>query len=89
MLKMISYVFCFLGNRPFFAANTVTVSDFHMYEMLYSHQKLSPELIGKYPNLVEFIKRMENLPRIADFLKSDRCPGPMNNKMAAFGASKL
>ena len=51
--------------------------------------KLSPELIGKYPNLVEFIKRMENLPRIADFLKSNRCPGPMNNKMAAFGASKL
>ena len=55
-----------------------------MYEMLVSHQKLSPELIGKYPNLVEFIKRIENLPRIADFLKSDRSPVPMNNKVAAF-----
>jgi len=74
----------YLGERPFFAANTVTVSDFHMYEMLVSHQKLSPELIGKFPNLVEFIKRMENLPRMADFLKSDRSPVPMNNKFAAF-----
>ena len=76
--------FLFLGDRPYFAANTVTVCDFHMYEMLVSHQKLSPELIGKYPNLVEFIKRIENLPRIADFLKSDRSPVPMNNKFAAF-----
>merc|ERR1712073_222820 len=40
-------------------------------------KNLEPKL-GQFPNLVEFIKRMENLPRMADFLKSDRSPVPMN-----------
>ena len=80
-------VFCkFLGNRPFFAADYVTVVDFHMYEMLYSHEKLAPELMKKFPTLLAFITRMEALPRISDFLKSDRSPKPMNNRMADFGA---
>ena len=78
-------VFCkFLGNRQFFAAEYVTVVDFHMYEMLYSHEKLAPEIMKKFPTLLAFITRMEALPRISDFLKSDRSPKPMNNKMADF-----
>ena len=28
----------FLGDRPFFAGEHVTHPDFHVYEMLYSHQ---------------------------------------------------
>jgi hypothetical protein len=56
-----------------------------MYEMLYSHRVLAPEVLNKFPSLVVFIKKIEALPRIADFLKSDRSPKPMNNKMASFG----
>ena len=74
----------FLGDRPFFAADSVTVADFHMYEILYSHEKLDSALVAKFPNLLAFIARMEALPRIAEFLKSERSPKPMNNKMAAF-----
>ena len=74
----------FLGERPFFASDYVTVADFHMYEMLYSHEKLDSALMAKYPNLLVFIARMEALPKVADFLKSERSPKPMNNKMAAF-----
>ena len=77
----------FLSDRAYFAADDVTVADFHMYEMLYSHEKLAPEILAKFPTLLAFIARMEELPHIADFLKSDRSPKPMNNKMAAFGAS--
>ena len=56
-----------------------------MYEMLYSHKQLASEEIEKFPNLIAFIERIEKLPKIADFLSSDRSPKPMNNKMAKFG----
>ena len=35
----------FLGDRPFFAGDSVTHPDFHMYEMLWSHNKLAPEKV--------------------------------------------
>ena len=56
-----------------------------MYEMLYSHKQLASEEVEKFPNLIAFIERIEKLPKIADFLSSDRSPKPMNNKMAKFG----
>ena len=56
-----------------------------MYEMLYSHKQLASEEVEKFPNLIAFIERIEKLPKIADFLTSDRSPKPMNNKMAKFG----
>merc|ERR1712062_437859 len=71
----------YLGDRKFFAADYVTFPDFHMYEMLYSHRLLAPELVNKHANLVAFIERFEKLPKIGEFLKSDKSPGPMNNKM--------
>ena len=75
----------FLGDRPYFAADYLTYPDFHMYEMLYSHRQLAAEEVEKFPNLVVFIERIEKLPKITDFLNSDRSPKPMNNKMAKFG----
>ena len=57
-----------------------------MYEMLYSNQQLAPEVMAKFPNLVEYIQRFEKIPQIEKFLKSDRNPKVMNNKMARFGA---
>ena len=76
----------FLGDRQFFSADYLTYHDFHMYEMLYSHLQLAPGEVIKFANLVGFIKRMEALPKIGDFLKSGRGQVPMNNKMAKFGA---
>ena len=35
----------FLGDRAFFAGDSVTHPDFHMYEMLYAHNKLAPDYI--------------------------------------------
>jgi glutathione S-transferase len=75
----------FLGDQPYFAGDSVTFPDFPMYEMLYSHRILAPEVVNKFPSLVAFIGKIEALPRISDFLKSDRSPKPLNNKMASFG----
>ena len=74
----------FLGERQYFAADYLTYPDFHMYEMLYSHNQLAPEVMKKFPNLLSFVERMENLPHMVDFLKSERSPKPMNNKRAGF-----
>ena len=76
----------FLGDRKFYASDEVTAPDFHMYEMLYSNQQLAPEVVAKFPNLVAFIERFEKIPQIEKFLKSDRNPKAMNNRMAKFGA---
>ena len=75
----------FLGNRKFFSADYLTYPDFHMYEMLYSHLQLAPGEVIKFPNLTEFLNRMESLPKVGAFLKT-RGQLPMNNKMAKFGA---
>jgi glutathione S-transferase len=32
----------FLADRPFFAGDSVTHPDFHMYEMFWAHEKLAP-----------------------------------------------
>jgi glutathione S-transferase len=76
----------FLAARSFFAGDSVTHPDFHMYEMLWAHRKLAPDHIRKFSNLVDFMKRIESLPRVADYVKSDKfLKTPFNNKMAAFG----
>ena len=77
----------FLGTRRFFATDSVTFPDFFMYEMLSAHKELAPELIGKFKNLVDFMERVEKLPKIASFLKSSRSPKGSNNKMAVFSAA--
>ena len=35
-------------------------------------QAFSPESVGAYPNLVEFLKRFETLPKIKEYMESDR-----------------
>ena len=50
-----------------------------------SHKQLASEEVEKFPNLIAFIEGIEKLPKIANFLSSDRSPKPMNNKMAKFG----
>ena len=62
----------FLGDRPFFAGDNITFPDFHMYEMLWVHNTLAPGVLDKYPKLVAFMKRIEALPTLSAYLKSDK-----------------
>jgi len=41
-----------------------------MYEMLCAHDKLAPGVLDKYPNLVAFMRRFEELPNLSAYLKS-------------------
>jgi len=78
----------FLNSKTFFAGDKVTFVDFPMYELLTQHLHFDAALLDTYPNLKAFLKRFEELPKIAAFLKSDKCfKGPMNNKQAIVNPS--
>ena len=76
----------FLGTNDYFAGGSApTFVDFHMYELLDQHKLLCPEIIAKYTNLTAFMERFEALPKIAEYMKSDRfLKWPINNKQAVF-----
>ena len=62
----------FLGNKKFFISNEITFADFHMYELLDVLKTYSPESFEDFPNLVEFTKRFEELPKIKAYMESPR-----------------
>jgi len=76
----------FLGKNSWLAGETLTFPDFHFYEMLDQHKQLAPDCLSKFPNLVAYCQRFEELPKIAAYMKSDKfMKAPLNNKMAKFG----
>jgi glutathione S-transferase len=76
----------FLGERPFFAGDQVTLADFHMYEMLDQYTILEPTMLKDTPKLKAFKDRFEALPPIKKYMESDNfLKAPLNNKMASFG----
>nr|ACE81254.1 glutathione S-transferase mu4 [Tigriopus japonicus] len=79
----------FLGDRPWFAGESLTFVDFIMYELLDQHRVLAPEVVNQSPKLVDYLNRFEKLPPIEAYMKSDRfMKRPLNNRMAKFGAEK-
>ena len=64
----------------------MTHPDFSMYEMFWAHSKLAPDTMKKFPELLSFMARIEALPRISEYVKSEKfLLTPLNNKMAGFG----
>merc|ERR1711892_369996 len=76
----------FLGANSWLAGETLTFPDFHFYELLDQHKQLSPDCLAKFPNLVAYVQRFEELPKIAAYRASSKfMKAPLNNKMAKFG----
>ncbi|PFX29291.1 glutathione S-transferase Mu 3-like isoform X1 [Stylophora pistillata] len=75
----------FLGEKKFVAGDKITFVDFILYEIMDEHQIFDSTLLEPHENLKDFLKRIEELPTIAAYLKSDRFKArPINNKMAKF-----
>jgi glutathione S-transferase len=68
-LKLISE---FLGNKPYFAGNNITYVDFLAYEFIGTYNFIVPEVVGKFPNLVKFLDRIDTLPNIAKYKASSK-----------------
>ena len=62
----------FLGDRKFFASDDVTLVDFRSYELMKVLTIFSSESFQDFPNLVEYVKRFEELPKIKAYMHSDR-----------------
>ncbi|CAG2165790.1 unnamed protein product [Oppiella nova] len=76
----------FLGDRPFLAGESVTYVDFLAYEILDKLNALAPEIVSKVDNLKKYIERVESLPQIANYLKSNP-KTPFNGPMAKWGGN--
>jgi len=75
----------FLGDKKFIAGDKISFVDFILFECLDQHKIFEASLLEPYSNLKEFLTRIEELPAIAAYRKSDKFKArPLNNKMAAF-----
>lgn len=75
-------------GRPWFAAQTITMCDFLMYETLDQNLVMDAGCLDDYPKLKAFHKRFEELPKIKEYMQSDRFMArPVNNKWAGFVGS--
>jgi len=73
----------FLKDKTWLAGETLTFPDFHLYELLDQVQILFPGNLEKYPNLVEYNKRFQSLPKISEYLQSSRFQArPINQPFA-------
>ena len=52
-----------------FIIRQIQYVDFLLYEVLHQLQKFRKEIIQPYANLVRYIKRIESLPQLADYVK--------------------
>jgi len=84
VLKDLSEYLKSKGNI-YVTGSKLTLADFIAYEMLDENRIMSPKVFEAYPNLNEYIKRFEQLPRISLYLKSKEFINrPLNNPHAIF-----
>ncbi|XP_043198432.1 glutathione S-transferase Mu 4-like [Amphibalanus amphitrite] len=77
----------FLGEKDWLVGEKPTVVDFLFYELLDCHRILEASLLKTFDNLVRYVKRFEDLPRIKAYMASDRfMRAPLNNTIATFGS---
>lgn len=64
----------FLGDRDFIAGDYVTYVDFILYDAIDYHLLLAgnSDAIKPFDNLIKFMDRIENLPRLKEFFASKR-----------------
>lgn len=77
----------FLGKHKYFAGDNLTYVDFIAYEMLAQHLVFAPDCLKDFSNLKAFVERIEALPHLATYFKSDKyIKWPLNGDMASFGS---
>lgn len=81
----------FLGGKyDWFGGSKITFVDFMMYVALDLHRLLSAESLDKFEHLKAFMLRFEALPRVSEYLKSDKYKkAALNGVMASWGGKPL
>nr|CAH8823401.1 unnamed protein product [Trichobilharzia regenti] len=75
-----------LLNRNYLNGGSITHPDFMLYDALDVVLYMDKSCLDKFPRLVEFKKRIENLPKIKAYMESDRyIKWPLQGWSATFG----
>ena len=77
----------FLGEQDWVVGNRLSTADFVLYECIYFHNKLAPEVVAKFPNFLDHQKRFEAVPKLQKFLASDVNYKNLLPPFAAFGGN--
>jgi len=77
----------YLGTRPWFAGGKISHIDFFIYEALDVLRLFSSTCLDDFPNLKEFLKKIESLKPIKEFMNSSRfIKYPINGRAALWGS---
>eukprot|EP00164_Ancoracysta_twista_P008087 GFYU01011603.1.p2 GENE.GFYU01011603.1~~GFYU01011603.1.p2 ORF type:complete len:222 (-),score=52.99 GFYU01011603.1:224-889(-) len=75
----------FLKDKKWLIGDQITYPDFHLYEMVYQHQKMKPDIFDKFPNIKAFMERFEALPAIKKYNETEEVKSlPCNQRFACF-----
>ncbi|XP_050693143.1 glutathione S-transferase Mu 2-like isoform X2 [Eriocheir sinensis] len=75
----------FLGDRTWFAGETLTFVDFLIYEFLDEHRIVAPTCLDGVVNLQRFLARLEALPPVKEYMASPSfLPAPLFNKYSLY-----
>ncbi|KAH6934277.1 hypothetical protein HPB50_022857 [Hyalomma asiaticum] len=61
-----------LADRKWALGDRLTYVDFLLYEGLDTHREFRGEAVQRYPHLVEYLKRFEELPNLKEYFASDK-----------------
>lgn len=61
-----------LASREWALGDRLTYVDFVLYEGLDWHREFKPEALAKYPPLVHYLRRFEELPNVKEYFASDK-----------------
>lgn len=75
----------FFGDNSYSTGHSIVYVDFFVYNYLVQIRALLPTALRPYPNLLQFIDRIENLPRLVKYTKS-RKPRALYSPKAIWNA---
>ncbi|XP_060057923.1 glutathione S-transferase Mu 2-like isoform X2 [Erinaceus europaeus] len=77
----------FLGKRPWFAGDKLTFVDFLAYDIVDQHRIFQPKCLDAFPNLKDFLARVEALKKISAYIKSSSfLHGPLFGPTASWNS---
>ena len=77
-----------LGKNQFLAGKDITIADFAMYDAFKWYNELDSSLVSKYPNIMWYLHRFENVPKIKSFLNSRSYMKNFFVPIAVFGGNR-
>ncbi|KAL7057353.1 hypothetical protein AAHC03_019097 [Spirometra sp. Aus1] len=88
--KVVEDISTFLGSKTWIMGDNITYADFILYEGLCVARFFEPSCFNRHANLKQYVERFEALPRIKEYMASDRfISWPLNGWEAPVGGGDV